>query len=831
MRGSRPARSAARMRVPLTHQAPRKRRDNVSSAFQMAKALRNSKLALAAETVCADYRLAYSSRRASIIGRAEVLRGNATFGIFGDGKEIANIAMAKAFRSGDWRAGYYRDQTFMWATRMSNVRAFFAQLYGNASLEADPASGGRQMGNHFATRFLDDRGEFERSVDMANSSADVSNVAGWMPRLVGLAYASKLYRDNPQLKNAQDGFSVNGNEVAFGTIGDAATSEGLFWEAINAAGVLQIPMAMSVWDDGYGISVPITAETTKASISDVLRGFSPDDRPGIDIYVTRGWDYTALIETYATAIDKVRREHKPALIHVTEMTQPQGHSTSGSHERYKSKERLRFEAEYDCVARMRDWVIESGIASESQLEGWEAADKEAVEAARDLAWEAFQSPIRAERDRAVAILRRVDMPEVAEITSSLDEAVKVTRSLIMSSAKRALHRLRGLESPARSKLARFVADYRRQNDDRFNSHLYSSSPDSPLNVPVVPPAYSDKSPTVDGRQVLLRNFDANFARDPRIFVIGEDVGRLGDVNLVFEGLQAKHGELRLTDTGIREATILGQAIGAAMRGLRPVCDIQYLDYFLYALETASDDLATLHWRTVGGQKAPVVIRTKGHRLVGIWHSGSPMSVLLNALRGIYIAVPRNMTQAAGFYNTLFQGDNPGVVIEVLNGYRLKERVPDNVGSFTVPLGVPEVLREGTDATVVTYGACCAIVLDAAQTLEDLGVSCEVIDVQTLNPFDINHLLVRSLEKTHALILVDEDVPGGASAFMLQQILEVQQGWWHLDAAPRTLAASPNRPAYGPDGDYFTKPNRETIVEAVYGVVRERQPWRFPPLDS
>ena len=797
----------------------------------MAKALRSSKFSLTAEAIVADYRLAYSSRRASVIGRAEVLRGNATFGIFGDGKEVAQIAMAKAFRPGDWRAGYYRDQTFMWATRMSNVRDFFAQLYGNASLEAEPASGGRQMGNHFATRFLDDRGEFARSIDIPNSSADVSNVAGWMPRLVGLAYASKLYRENPQLKTVQDGFSVNGNEVAFGTIGDAATSEGLFWEAINAAGVLQIPMAMSVWDDGYGISVPITAETTKASISDALRGFMPDDRPGIDIHVVRGWDYAALIETYANAIDKVRREQKPALIHVTEMTQPQGHSTSGSHERYKSKERLRFENEYDCVARMRDWIIEFGVASESQLEGWEAADKEAVEAARDLAWDAFQSPIRAERDRAVAILRRVDMPEVAEITNSLDEAHKVTRSLVMSSASRALHQLRGIESPARTELAKFVAGYRRENEERYNSYLYSSSPDSPLNVAVVPAAYSEKSPMVDGRQILVRNFDANFARDPRIFVIGEDVGRLGDVNLVFEGLQAKYGELRLTDTGIREATILGQAIGSAMRGLRPICDIQYLDYFFYALETAADDLATLHWRTVGGQKAPVVIRTKGHRLVGIWHSGSPMSVLLNALQGIYVAVPRNMTQAAGFYNTLFQGDNPGVVIEVLNGYRLKERVPDNVGSFTVPLGVPEVLREGTDATVVTYGACCAIALDAAQTLESLGVSCEVIDVQTLNPFDVGHLLVRSLEKTHALILVDEDVPGGASAFMLQQILEVQQGWWHLDAAPRTLAASANRPAYGPDGDYFSKPNRETIVEAVYGVVRERQPWRFPALES
>src|SRR6266852_8700555 len=632
------------------------------------------------------------------------------------------------------------------------------------------------MGNHFATRFVDDHGEFTRSVEMPNSSADVSNVAGWMPRLLGLAYASKLYRDNPQLQAAQDGFSANGDEVAFGTIGDAATSEGLFWEAINAAGVLQVPMAMSVWDDGYGISVPITAETTKASISDVLRGFTPDDRPGIDIHVVRGWDYAALVETYSNAIDKVRRENKPALIHVTEMTQPQGHSTSGSHERYKTQDRLRFENEYDCVARMRDWIIEFGVASESQLEGWEAADKEAVEAARDLAWDAFQAPIRAERDRAVAILKSIDMPEIAPITNLLDEAGKVTRSLVMASATSALHRLRGIGSPARTELAKFVEEYRRENHKRYNSHLYSGSDESPLKVPLVPAVFSDSSPRVDGRQVLLRNFDANFARDPRLFVIGEDVGRLGDVNLVFEGLQAKYGDLRFTDTGIREATILGQAIGSAMRGLRPICDIQYLDYFLYTLEVASDDLATLHWRTVGGQKAPVVIRTKGHRLVGIWHSGSPMSVLLNSLRGIYIAVPRNMTQAAGMYNALFRGDNPAVVVEVLNGYRLKERVPDNVGLFTVPLGVPEVLRSGTDATVVTYGACCGLALDAAATLEGLGVSCEVIDVQTLNPFDINHLLVRSLEKTHALVCVDEDVPGGASAFMLQQILEAQQGW-------------------------------------------------------
>ncbi len=764
-----------------------------------------------------------------MIGRAEVLRGNATFGIFGDGKEVANLAMARAFKPGDWRAGYYRDQTFMWATRMSNVREFFAQLYGNADVDAEPASGGRQMGNHFATRLLDESGEFRRSVDMANSSADVSNVAGWMPRLLGLAYASKLYRDNPQLKSAQDGFSRNGTEVAFGTIGDASTSEGLFWETINAAGVLQVPMALSVWDDGYGISVPISMATTKASISDVLRGFIPDDRPGIDMHVLRGWDYPGLVEGYLRGVERVRSGHKPAIFHVIAITQPQGHSTSGSHERYKTKDRLQFEKDFDCIARMREWLIEQGIASRQQIEGWEAADKEAVEAARDLAWEAYQAPIREERDRLVAILGQGGTHETETIAANLAESAKVTRAMVMGSASRALAALRGTDSPAREELARFAADYGRENSERYNSYVYSVSAESPLNVPVVPAEYSDRSQSVDGRMVLVRNFEANFARDPRIFVIGEDVGKLGDVNLVFEGLQAKFGELRLTDTGIREATILGQATGCAMRGLKPICDIQYLDYLLYALENASDDLATLHWRTVGGQKAPVIIRTKGHRLVGIWHSGSPMAVLLHALRGVYIAVPRNMTQAAGMYNTLFRGDNPAVVVEVLNGYRLKERMPDNVGDFTVPLGVPEVLRGGRDVTIVTYGACCGIAMEAARDLDELGVSTEIIDVQTLNPFDVNHSIVRSLEKTHAVLFLDEDMPGGASAFMMQEVLEVQNGWWSLDSAPRTLAASPNRPAYGPDGDYFTKPNRESIVSRVYDIMRERRPDQYPAL--
>ena len=758
-----------------------------------------------------------------------MLRGNATFGIFGDGKEVANIAMAKAFRPGDWRAGYYRDQTFMWATGMSNVREFFAQLYGNPDVEAEPASGGRQMGNHFATRFLDEAGEFRRSVDMANSSADVSNVAGWMPRLIGLAYASKLYRDNPQLKSAQDGFSNSGNEVAFGTIGDASTSEGLFWESVNAAGVLQVPLALSVWDDGYGISVPISMATTKSSISDALRGFVPDDRPGIDIHVLRGWDYAGLVEGYLRGVERVRSGHKPAIFHVIEITQPQGHSTSGSHERYKSKERLKFEKDFDCIARMREWLIELGVASESQIEGWEAADKEAVEAARDLAWEAYQAPIREERDRLVTLLSQAGTHETQTMAGNLAESSKVTRAMVMGAASRALATLRGLESPARDELARFVEAYGRENRERYNSHVYSASTDSPLNVPVVPPEYSDSSPTVDGRMVLLRNFDANFARDSRIFVVGEDVGKLGDVNLVFEGLQAKYGELRVTDTGIREATILGQATGSAMRGLRPICDIQYLDYLFYALEEASDDLATLHWRTVGGQKAPVIIRTKGHRLVGIWHSGSPMAVLLHALRGIYIAVPRNMTQAAGMYNTLFRGDNPAVVVEVLNGYRLKERLPDNVGEFTVPLGVPEVLREGRDVTVVTYGACCAIAMEASRDLDELGVSTEIIDVQWLNPFDVRRTISRSLDKTHAVLFLDEDMPGAASAFMMQQVLEAQNGWWSLDAPPRTLTASPNRPAYGPDGDYFTKPNREAIISRVYEIMRERRPEQYPEL--
>src|SRR5437899_571370 len=790
----------------------------------------SAKLRVSADGVIADYRLAVGSRAASELSRREVLVGNAPVGISGEGKEIAQLAMAKAFRPGDWRSGYYRDQTFMFAVGLADLSQYFAQLYADPDVVRDPNSAGRQMLSHFATRTLDERGRWKDLLASGQSASDLSPVGSQMPRAIGLAWASKLYRESAAARGVSPGFSRNGEEVCFATIGNAGTSEGVFWESLNAGGVLQIPLVISVWDDGYGISVPNELQTTKGSISALLEGFQRSDGgAGYDLHTVKGHDYLACCDVYQLGVERARREHVPAVVHVIEITQPQGHSTSGSHERYKSKDRLKFEKDFDCIARMREWLIEQGIASESQMQGWEAADKEAVEAARDLAWEAYQSPVREERDRLVALLGQAGTHETQTIAGSLAESSKVTRAMVMGAASRALATLRGLESPARDELARFVGAYGRENRERYNSHVYSASSESPLNVPVVPAEYSDSSPTVDGRMVLLRNFDANFARDSRIFVIGEDVGKLGDVNLVFEGLQAKYGELRVTDTGIREATILGQATGSAMRGLKPICDIQYLDYLFYALEEASDDLATLHWRTVGGQKAPVIIRTKGHRLVGIWHSGSPMAVLLHALRGIYIAVPRHTTQAAGMYHTLFRGDNPAVVVEVLNGYRLKERVPDNVGEFTVPLGVPEVLREGRDVTVVTYGECCEIAEDAGRDLDELGVSTEVIDVQWLNPFDVGRTISRSLDKTHAVLFLDEDMPGAASAFMMQQVLEAQNGWWSLDAAPRTLTASPNRPAYGPDGDYFTKPNREAIVSRVYEIMRERRPDQFPEL--
>jgi 2-oxoisovalerate dehydrogenase E1 component len=785
-------------------------------------------LELTAEEVIADYRLAHRSRVASVIGRREVLTGKAKFGIFGDGKEVPQLAMARSFREGDWRSGYYRDQTFMFATGTLSLREFFSQLYANSDVSQDPSSGGRQMGSHFATRFLDDEGHFKTTVDQKNTAGDLSPTAGQLAKLVGLAYASKLYRNNPDLKDAAQGFSSNGDEIAFGTIGNASTSEGIFFETMNAAGVLQVPLLMSVWDDGYGISVPNEFQTIKSSISAALAGFQRDNEStGIDIYVVQGWDYPALCDTYRRAAERVSAEHVPALLHVTEVTQPQGHSTSGSHERYKSKERLAWEADHDCLKKMREWMVGEGIASAEDFDAWDKEDNKLVESERRAAWDAYMAPLREEQAEVLTLLQEVSSPEIEAIVGELRDPVELNRKLIQSCMVRVLLALRGEESEPKTKLRDFLEEYRKQNDERYNSHLYSSSDESPLRVPEVKPEYSDASEVADGRLVLVRCFDDHFERDPRLFAVGEDIGKLGDVNLVYEGLNAKYGDLRLTDTGIREATILGQSIGAAMRGLRPIADIQYLDYLLYALQGMSDDLATLRYRTAGGQKAPVIIRTKGHRLQGIWHTGSPMGAILSACRGIYVAVPRDMTRAAGLYNTLLQGDDPALLVEVLSGYYLKERIPENVGTFTIPLGKPEVLREGSDMTLVTYGACCRIALDAAEELAEMDIDVEVIDVQTLNPFDIDHSISKSLEKTNAVLCVDEDVPGGASAYMLQKVIDEQEGWQHLDAAPRTLAASPNRSAYATDGQYFTKPNRESIVESIYGTMHERDPVAFP----
>ncbi|MGQ0678257.1 MAG: alpha-ketoacid dehydrogenase subunit alpha/beta [Actinomycetota bacterium] len=794
-----------------------------------------SGLMVSPEQVIADYRIAYRSRILSLVGTKEVHSGRASFGIFGDGKELAEIAMAKAFKDGDIRAGYYRDQTFMLATGMSDPSKLFAQLYANPDTRAEPASGGRQMNNHFATRFLDDAGHFKLLTDKMHSSADISPTGGQMARLLGLAYASKLYRSEPALRGLAAGFSVNGNEVAFGTIGDAGTSEGVFFETINAAGVLQVPMAITVYDDGYGISVPSSLQTTKSSISAALKGFEWDAESGtgLDIHVVRGWDYPALCVAYAAGIEKVRLNHVPALFHIIEMTQPQGHSSSGSHERYKSKERLRFEVEYDPIARMRAWMIDRSIASAGALERLEEQDQRLIDRLRRAAYRDCLAPIRQELAQALKLVEDLHAETgifaIGEVAGRLKTSDVPTRRLIRSSAFDGLVASRGLGGSARDRLKDFLRQFELDNDRRFNSHLHSESDASPLLVPERKPVYRETSDLVDGRVVLQRCFEHNLKRDARLFIVGEDVGRLGDVNLVYQGLSDQYGDLRVTDTGIREATILGQGIGAAMRGLRPIVDIQYLDYLPCALQVMTDDLATLHHRTAGGQKAPVIIRTKGHRLEGIWHSGSPMGMILHSCRGIYIGVPRNMTQAAGMYNTLIQGDNPGLVIEVLGGYRVKERVPDNAGTFTVPFGVPEVIRRGSDLTLVTYGACCAIALDAAAELSDLGVEIEVIDVQTLSPFDRRQLIVRSVARTNSVLFLDEDVPGGASAFMMQQVLEVQQGWMHLDSAPRTLTGKANRSSYGVDGGYFSKPNKQDIVRTCYEIVWERDPRALPPL--
>jgi pyruvate/2-oxoglutarate/acetoin dehydrogenase E1 component/TPP-dependent pyruvate/acetoin dehydrogenase alpha subunit len=791
------------------------------------------------ESILRDYRIALQSREVSLLGEKQVFSGRAKFGIFGAGKEVAQVAIARAFRPGDFRSGYYRDQTMMFALGLLTLDEFFAQLYANPDVTLEPCSAGRSMTAHFATCLLGPDGRFHDLTSRINSSADVSPTGSQMPRLVGLAYASKLYRELPELKEVT-GFSNNGDEIAFGTIGNASCAEGMFWEAINAAGVLRIPMLVSIWDDGYGISVPNEHQITKEDLSEVLSGFrrAPGTRDGFDLYKVKGWDYAGLCETYLNAAQIMRKEHVPAVVHVVEMTQPQGHSTSGSHKRYKSAERLSFEEEFDCIRRMRQWILEQGIASAAEVESLEQEAIRTVREAQDRAWQAFVGPIQEDRkvvlDLAGEIAgesARAERPEIAaEVEKVRQELQKVHTPLrrdVMAAVHNALIVTAGEELPSARRLVEWKREQDRINQDRFNSDLYSTSPQAALNVPEVKPVYAPDARSVNGFEVVNAGFDWALRHYPNLIALGEDVGKIGDVNQGFAGLQAKYGPLRVTDTGIREITIVGQAIGMAMRGLRPVAEIQYLDYILYALQILSDDLASLRWRTKGQQKAPVIVRTRGHRLEGIWHSGSPMAGIIHLVRGIYVCVPRNMTQAAGFYNTLLRSDDSGIVVEVLNAYRQKEKLPANIGEFTVPLGAPEVLRQGTDVTVVTYGALCRIALEAAEKLSEVGIEAEVIDVQTLLPFDRHGRIVESLRKTNRVLFLDEDVPGGGTSYMMQQVLEVQGGYAWLDSAPKTLSGKEHRPAYGSDGDYFSKPNRESVFEAVYGMMHEADPGSFP----
>ncbi|MFQ5751265.1 MAG: thiamine pyrophosphate-dependent enzyme [bacterium] len=790
-------------------------------------------ITLGVDEIIKDYRLVFQSRQASLLGRKEVMGGKAKFGIFGDGKEVVQIAMAKAFRKGDFRSGYYRDQTFMFAVGMSNIQEYFAQLYAHADVNADPATAGRAMNAHFATRSLNPDGSWKNLVDMYNSSADISPTGSQMPRLVGLAYASRLYREIEALKQFSE-FSNNGQEIAFGTIGNATCAEGMFWEAINAVGVLHAPMVLSIWDDGYGISVANEQQITKGNISELLKGFQRKaaSNDGYDIYSVNGWDYPELVKTYLKAANITRNEHVPAIIHVLELTQPQGHSTSGSHERYKPKERLKWEHEFDGIRKMREWIITEGIATAEELDQMEEEDTKLVKSIRDQAWQAYQTPIHKEMKEVANIIDEIGKysergNEVQQIRKKLFSILHPIRRDIMAHIREVLMTVKDENLPAKQKLIEWKKNQRHINSERYGSHLYSQSVESALQVKEVKPVYSENSRVVNGFELLNVCFDAAMARDPRVIAFGEDVGQLGGVNQGFKDLQIKYGPLRVSDTGIRECTIIGQAIGMAMRGLKPIAEIQYLDYLLYALQILSDDLATLHWRTKGGQKAPVVVRTRGHRLEGIWHSGSPMAAILHLLRGIHVLVPRNMTQAAGFYNTLLRSDNPGIVVEVLNGYRLKERVPTNLNEFTVPVGVPEILRTGSDVTIVTYGACCRIVMEAAEVLHNNNIQAEIIDVQSLLPFDIHHVILDSLKKTNRIVFIDEDVPGGTTAYMMQEVLEKQDGYHWLDSQPRTIPAKAHRPAYGSDGDYFSKPNIEQVFEVVYDLMHETDPNKYP----
>ncbi|HEV7346765.1 alpha-ketoacid dehydrogenase subunit alpha/beta [Telluribacter sp.] len=787
---------------------------------------------LSQEKILEDYRLVCESRQVSLLGRKDVMGGRGKFGIFGDGKEVAQAAMARAFHLGDFRSGYYRDQTVEAALGNLTWQQFFAQLYAHVGIDNDPHTGGRSMNGHYATRWLDEAGQWRDQTKLYNAVCDISPTAGQIPRSLGLAYASKLYRHNDALHQYTT-FSDRGREIVFATIGDASTSQGMFWETMNAAGVLQVPLLMSVWDDGYGISVPIKYQTTKSSISKALAGLQrTKNEAGIEIFTVAGWDYPALIDTYQRAAALCRDEQVPVLVHVQELTQPQGHSTSGSHERYKNKERLQWEAAHDCNLKFRDWILENGYATEEEVNAIEQEAKETARESRNKAWKAFRQEIEEEQQQVAELIEKAarEVPNgtpLRNLATELRKTYQPLRRDNVSIVRKALRELGTATTAGRQELQDWLGQELEKNAQRYGSHLYSESEESPLKVEAVPPVYEQDAPVLDGRDIIRACFDALFARDARVVAFGEDVGYIGDVNQGLAGLQEKYGASRITDTGIRETTIIGQGIGLAMRGLRPIVEIQYFDYIFYALATLTDDLATLRYRTAGGQKAPLIVRTRGHRLEGIWHSGSQLGAMLGSLRGMHILVPRNFTQAAGFYNTLIQGDDPALVIEPLNGYRLKERLPANIAEMCLPLGEPEVLRPGTDLTIVTYGSMCRIVMEAAAQLEQMGIEVEVIDVQTLLPFDSNHRIVESIKKTNRVLFADEDVPGGASAYMMQQVIEGQNAYRWLDSAPQTLAAKEHRPAYGSDGDYFSKPNIEDIFEAAYAIMHEADPRRFP----
>jgi pyruvate/2-oxoglutarate/acetoin dehydrogenase E1 component/TPP-dependent pyruvate/acetoin dehydrogenase alpha subunit len=771
-----------------------------------------------------DYRWVCISRETSLLGRKEVLTGKAKFGIFGDGKEVAQVAMAKFFQPGDYRSGYYRDQTFMFASGLASVSQFFAQLYADPDVNHEPFSAGRQMNGHFATRFVDDKGEWLDLVNRKNVSSDIAPTAGQMVRGLGLAFASRAFRNIKGLEELKQ-LSNNGNEVCFCTIGDASTSEGQFWETINAAGVLQVPLAVFVWDDGYGISVPKKYQTTKASISDVLSGFQKEEGTnGYNIYKVKGWDYAGMCEVFEEGIRLARETHTPVIFHVEEITQPQGHSTSGSHERYKSPERLQWEREWDGMRKMREWIVANALANEEELDALEQEVREEVRQEKNKAWDEYLQPIKTLVGRAVELLSDVagKVPAHADVLNGYVRELQSLRDPLRRDVMRVVYNALNLvgNDSAAYWLNDWYQDLQKQHANLYNTHLYNEGPKSALNVQPVAAQFNNDAITLNGFEVLNQYFDQLFAANPKVVAFGEDLGYIGDVNQGFAGLQAKYGEERIFDTGIRELTIMGQGIGLAMRGLRPIAEIQYLDYLLYGLQPLSDDVSTLHYRTGGQQSCPIIVRTRGHRLEGIWHSGSPMGMVINALRGMHVCVPRNMTQAVGMYNTLLRSNDPGIVVECLNGYRLKEKVPANLLEYTVPLGVPEVVKDGTDVTIVTYGSTLRIVLEAAQTLEQQGISCEVVDVQTLLPFDINHKILESLKKTNRIVFVDEDVPGGAAAFMFNKVMEEQEGYRWLDVKPRTITAKAHRPAYGSDGDYFSKPNAEEIQTVIKAMMAE-----------